>query len=48
MHNLKKILNMKYMVHYILYIKYLFSQMKCTTKKNISMRCILLIYLLVT
>jgi hypothetical protein len=38
---------MKYMVHYILYIKYLFSQMKCTTK-NISMRCILLIYLLVT
>ena len=33
---LKKILNMKYMVHYTLYIKYLFSQMKCTTHKKIS------------
>jgi hypothetical protein len=33
---------MKYMFYYILYIKYLFSQMKCTTHKNISMRCILL------
>jgi hypothetical protein len=38
---LKK-LNMKYMVYYILFIKYLFSQMKCTRHKTISMRCILL------
>jgi hypothetical protein len=38
---LKK-LNMKYMVYYILFIKYLFSQMKCTRHKTISIRCILL------